>query len=354
MKRLVLVGPGLANLQALRALSTRARVTLVAEGRHHTYSGMLPGVVAGQYDAPQASIDLDALCRSVGAALEPSRARVLNLSDNTVELEDGRQVPFDLLSVNVGASLRGDDLPGIREHATIIKPLALAPARLTSARGPIVIAGAGLGAVELALVLRRRSGAETTLVSSTEGLPRLVPALARAARFELERAGVTLLTQKRVIAAEEGLAHLDDGTSLPFGTLVWATGPRAPALLRDSGAAVDPDSYLRVEPTLQSPSHPQLFGAGDCVAIEGLPRLEKAGVFSIRQGPVLVANLAAALAGEAPSQRYEPQLDPLQLVNLGDGRALGSWKGRVFSGRGAFWLKEWIDRRWIRQYQREP
>jgi len=156
-------------------------------------------------------------------------------------------------------------------------------------------------------------------------------------RRELDRAGVALL---------------NDGSRLPFGSLVWATGPSAPQLLAQSGAAVSKAGYLRVKATLQSTSHSEVFGAGDCVSFDEYPGLEKSGVFSIRQGPTLAANLAEALAGRTPSRRYEPKLKPLQLLNLGDGRALGSWRGLVFSGRAAFWLKELIDRRWIRQYPR--
>lgn len=350
MKRLVLVGPGLANLQVLARLRG-AEVTLVSEGARQTYSGMLPGVVAGQYGVEEASIDLVKLCSSLGVKLETSAAVHLDLATQTVELGDGRHLPFDLLSINVGAGLRGDALPGIREHAVVIKPLALAPARLAAATGPILIAGAGLGAVELALVLRRRLGVATTLISSTEVLPRLPRKLAAAALEELERAGVARVTHRRVLGAQEHLALLDDGTTLPFGMLVWATGPRAPALLAQSGLELDAGGYLKVDATLRSVTHPAVFGAGDCVSVNGHPHLEKAGVFSIRQGPVLVENLREALEGRPPSARSVPRTNPLQLVNLGDGRALGSWKGLVFRGRSAFRLKDWIDRRWIRQYQ---
>jgi len=349
--RLVLVGPGLANLQALARLGERAEVTLVSEGDHHTYSGMLPGVLVGQRDAEAASIDLAALCARSGARLEPSGAQRLDLEGRIVELRDGRRVPFDVLSVNIGAGQRGDGLPGVRQHAISLKPMFPASHLLLAAEGPLVIAGGGVAAVELALVLKHRTKAPTTLVTSADVLPRAGPALAAAALRELEQAGVTVLTQRRVVGAEPNTALLDDGSRLAFGTLVWATGPKAAAILRGSSAAVDEAGYLRVASTLQSTSHPAVFGAGDCVSIDHHEGLEKAGVFSIRQGPTLVENLTAALAGRPPSQRYEPTLRPLQLLNLGDGRALGTWHGHVFSGRAAFWLKEFIDRRWIRQYR---
>ncbi len=311
---------------------------------------MLSGVLARQYDTADASIDLRALCARTGASLEPGSAQQLDLEGRSIELRDGRRVPFDVLSVNIGAGLQGDRLPGVRQHATLIKPMFLASSRLLVADAPLVIAGGGVAAVELALVLRHGTRSPTMIITSHDVLPRALPALAAAAREELNRAGVTVLTHRRVVGAEPNTALLDDGSRIAFGTLVWATGPRAPELLGETGAAVDSAGYLRVASTLQSTSHPAVFGAGDCVSVDQHPGLEKSGVFSIRQGPTLVANLAEALAGRPPSHRYEPMLRPLQLLNLGDGRALGTWHGRVFSGRAAFWLKEFIDQRWLRQY----
>jgi len=348
--RLVLLGPGLANLQVLRRIAGAVDVTLVSEGRTHAYSGMLPGVLAKQRALTAASIDLVELCARRSVKLEASGAKKLFLDEKTVELRDGRRLPFEVLSINVGAGVRGVELPGVREHATVIKPLTSGAAQLLQVKPPVVVAGAGVAAVELALVLQRRLSGPTTLVSSATPLPRASQAFVEAAQRELKRAGVTVMPNRRVVGAEPHVAMLDDGVRLPFATLVWATGPRALDFLADSGAAVDERGYLQVTRALQSTSHPSVFGAGDCVAIDGLPELEKSGVFSTRQGPTLLANIEAALLGREPARRFEPGPNPLQLINLGDGRALGAWRGHVFVGRAAWCLKELIDRRWLSKY----
>ena len=89
MSRPKLVGPGLAHLQVLTRLKPGADVTLVSEGRHHTYSGMLPGVVAGQHSLAEASLDLEALCSRSAARLEASGAVRLLIEDRCVLLGDG-------------------------------------------------------------------------------------------------------------------------------------------------------------------------------------------------------------------------------------------------------------------------
>jgi selenide, water dikinase len=107
---------------------------------------------------------------------------------------------------------------------------------------------------------------------------------------------------------------------------------------------------VRVGPTLQVVGHDDLFAVGDCAALEWAPWVRKAGVYAVRQGPLLDANLRARLAGRR-LRRYAPQRDFLTLVNLGGRRALGAKWGVAAAGRGMWWLKDRIDRRFVRRFQ---
>ncbi len=133
---------------------------------------------------------------------------------------------------------------------------------------------------------------------------------------------------------------------------MWATGARPPPLFAGSGAALDAHGYLAVEDTLRSPSHPELFAAGDCAGFTSGQRVPKAGVYSVRQGPVLSANLRAALTGQGPLQPYLAQTGFLSLLNAGDGTAIASWKRLAFHGRALWRLKDTIDRRFMARFQR--
>ena len=90
---------------------------------------------------------------------------------------------------------------------------------------------------------------------------------------------------------------------------------------------------------------------GDCAAWTAGPGLAKAGVYAVRQGPVLAHNLMARIRGER-LRAYRPQRDFLSLLNLGDGARDRHQVGRLGRrGRPVFSLKDWIDRRFVRRFQ---
>ena len=103
--------------------------------------------------------------------------------------------------------------------------------------------------------------------------------------------------------------------------------------------------------SLQVPGYDDLFAVGDCASMDAAPWVPKAGVYAVRQGPVLDANLRAYLSGRRP-RAYRPQRDFLSILNLGDGRALAIKGWVAVSGRLAWLLKDRIDRRFMLRYRR--
>jgi selenide,water dikinase len=97
------------------------------------------------------------------------------------------------------------------------------------------------------------------------------------------------------------------------------------------------------------PTGAPIFVVGDTGSIDGLPT-SKAGVYAVRQGPVLRSNIRRILEGR-PLRRYAPQRGFLKLLNTGDGRAIGEWKGLSFEGRWAWRLKDAIDGSFMDRHQ---
>jgi NADH dehydrogenase FAD-containing subunit len=100
---------------------------------------------------------------------------------------------------------------------------------------------------------------------------------------------------------------------------VWVTGAVSHPVFDPSGISTDRRGFARIRPTLQFEEHDNLFGTGDCATLIDHPGTAKAGVYAVRQGPVITDNLRAALAGE-PLRAYTPQTDLT-------GSTGGSWRG---------------------------
>lgn len=362
---LLLAGCGHAHLFVLEALAAGrfppVRVTLVSPDDEYVYSGMVSGIVAGQYSPEEARFLPARLAHAAGAAFVRARVVRVDAAARRVALDDGRELAYDLLSLDVGARLAGDDLPGVAEHALRAKPVRqlLDLATRARERSHVAVVGGGAAGVEISLCLaaslgrdRPRPTPHLTLVESGDAVLReYTPRARHIARGLLDERGIRVRRGFRVTSAADGALHGERGETLPFDLIVWATGPRAPALLRDSGLPCDDAGYLRVHPTLEADGVPDLLAAGDCVTVVGKPWVDRAGVYAVREGPVLAGNLARRLRGEPP-QAYDPQRHWLSLLNTGDGRAVVSYRGIGARGRALWWLKDRIDRRFMARFQR--
>ncbi len=359
---LVLLGGGHAHVQVLRSLGMRplpgARVTVVSREVFTPYSGMLPGHVAGFYRWRDIHIDLGPLARFAGARLIPHAVVGLDVEQRRLDLDGHPSIRYDVLSINSGA------VPGVTGAAGVpVKPIGRFLPEWRRVRAAardgqrVTLIGGGAGGVELAMAMRRAldSGVEIRLLTE-----RLLPAqndgALRRLRSALARHGVVVEEGVTVVSAApagDGFRLLtDDGRERDSDYLFWVTGVAAPDWLRDSGLAVDPGGFVRVNEHLRSVSHAAVFAAGDAAALEGQAR-PKAGVFAVREGPVLAENLRRSVVG-GRLLRYRAQSRFLTLMGTADGRAVASRGAWAASGRWAWRWKDWIDRRFMARFNDLP
>ncbi len=383
--RLVLVGAGHAHLEVLRRLAERwgappLDLTLVSLSDRQHYSGMVPGHLAGIYDEVELSVPLAPLVERAGGRLVVARATAVEPDRRRVHLDAAPgAVDYDLVSFDVGSLAAGQERPDVARHAHPVKPLGRARAlrralvalagRMEDGASParVVVVGGGAAGVEVAFAAARalddarRAGGGGRRVTIVEGGERLLDResepFRRKALRALSRRSVRVETGSRVVEVRADRVVLDAGPDgsreLPSDLTVWLTGPAAPPLFEGSGLALDERGFLLVGPSLRSLSDPRVFGAGDCVTLAHAPETPKAGVYAVREAPVLYDSLMSALAGDRDEPpAYRPQDGFLALLNTCDGRALLSWKGWAAHGRWAWWLKDAIDRRFVRKYRR--
>ena len=366
-KRIVLLGAGNTHLRILNGWRmdpyARTQLTLINDTLSMPYSGMIPGCIAGQYTEEEITIDIGRLCAAANVELVSARATAIDPEQHVVALEGRPPIRYDILSVNVGSRpfLPAPDLPVVKTLSlkpldTLLPRLEAAKARLAALDHParVIMVGSGAGGFEVCLALRRRwtSLRDASFEILTAG-ERILSGSASRVSARGERAlaanGIPVRTDARVVGGDAEVLRLEDGDEVAYDLCIWATPARPLDLLASSNLERCERGFIRVHDTLQSISAPDVFAAGDCSTLESHPDLPKAGIFSVREGPVLRDNLRAALDGKA-LRPYRPQPVYLFLLNTADGRAIMNYSGVAAYGTWAFRWKNFIDRRWMRKF----
>ena len=335
---------------------------------------MLPGYVAGHYGFDEVHIDLGRLAMFAGARFVVGEVVGIDRAAGRVLVRGRPPLRYDRLSINIGSTPQVGKVPGASEHAVPVKPifefnqrwLALLE-RVRRQAGPVTIAvvGGGAGGVELTLAMQYR------LRNELRALQRDPDTLT----FHLFTADATILpthnadVRRRfdaVLRARKVKVHCSDaiaevapnrlrtagGQWVDTDEVVWVTRAGGAAWLGATGLALDAEGFIRVNDNLQSVSDPRVFAAGDIASMEQ-HRLEKAGVFAVRMTGPLAENLRRSTSNQ-PLVAYRPQKRWLALISTGDQYAVGSRAALGFGGAWVWRWKDWIDRRFMRQFSEFP
>lgn len=363
MRRLILVGAGHAHAQVLKAWASapRSDVELVLVSPHALapYSGMVPGWLSGVYRYDEIVIDFVQLAARAGARWICAEIDSMDPDRQSISLSNGQNLGYDWLSLNVGSTL----LPptdALCAQMLPMRPLAdlyqryetlLSHWRSEAGDQPlrVVAVGGGAAGFESLLAVLRRLRQERPdrvvqgllMTSGSRVLPDYPARVQRVALRTLYDAGVDV--QVNTVWHDSR----DQGSDW----ILWATGAQSHAWQRDparrGALAVSAEGYVLIDAQLRSVSHPNIFAVGDCA--QWTPALPKAGVYAVRMGPVLSYNLHATLNGSS-LRNYQPQRRFLSLLATADGRAIASRGCWTWSGRWAWYLKNDIDRRFIRRF----
>lgn len=365
---IVLVGGGHTHALVLRMWGMKplpgVRLTLIDPAPTTSYTGMLPGFIAGHYARDQLEIDLVKLARFAGARFILARAEDVDLEKKQVAVAGRPPVSFDLLSLDVGAHGNLDDIPGFDQYGVAAKPLDLLAEKWAAFRDTLkqgtkrnaVVVGAGVAGTELAMAMRygaqnRGADLDVVLLDKSIAGPKLRRATIKLLQNSMAAAGIRVLDNCDILKIEKQSVFLSDGTRLTADITIGAAGPRPYTWLESTGLATEA-GYVCVGPTLQSITDKSVFAAGDCAHLGFAPR-PKAGVYAVRAAPILYANLRAAL-GAGRWRRFRPQRDYLKLISMGGKTAVAD-KGISLSGSWLWHLKDRIDRRFMEKFQKlEP
>lgn len=369
MARVVVLGAGLAGLPAAHRLARRLgrehSVTVVAREADFVYRPSLPWVAVGVRRP-------EAIVAPVRPGLERRGIRFVQAEVRAIDPERREVVTgagvlrYDFLIVALGAELDWEAVPGSREHSAAIHRLdgcvrvRDAIRRLEAGRILVVIApgvDTPAPAYEFPFLLddylrrhRRRRHVEIEIATfepraldcGGDGPSRLVT---RA----LEQRGIRLRTSVRAVRVEKSAVVFDDGTRSEASLIILDPPYRGPSPLHRSPIA-DAAGFVRCNLRMHNPDYPEVFAAGDCVALD-VPRT---GHHARLQASVVARNVAARVAGREPRAVFRPStmLD----VPLGSREAvfslwkpsppaLGPWQVQITHlGRAPLWLKHALER----------
>ncbi len=366
-KDLVLVGGGHTHALLLRKWAMAplpgARVTLISLNPTSPYTGMLPGFVAGHYQLDELNMDLVRLSQFADVRFVLDEVTNIDLENHWVIRENGPPIYFDVLSLDIGITLALENLPGFAEFGIPAKPMGLFAQRwneylaiVKDKQFPprIVVLGGGVGGVELALAMKYRlqkAGVDNSMITIVEQgndiLDEVHVSARKKLRKHLDHFGIEVFCNTTASAVRPDRIELSTSESLPANFVVGTAGANPIGWVQDIGVPCD-KGFVTVDKYLKSPVNPSVFAVGDCAAFKENP-LPKAGVYAVRQAPILYQNLKASLAGKK-LVAFRPQKDFLKLISTGKKHAVGLKHGLSFEGTSIWTLKDLIDKRFMDKF----
>ena len=354
---IVIAGSGYGGLAAARALDKYARdvrVIVIDQHPYHLLQYQLHEAAVGKIDATTLAVPLAWLLpRHV--EFQQASIRGFDFTRCAVRTDRG-DVAYDRLIIALGGQPATYNIPGLNEHAFMLKSLkdarringhiesTLANAANTTGAAAragaltFAIGGAGITGVELAAELVEGLGERargygldprSIRIVLIDAAPTVLPGFdgktIAEATTTLKHLGVELNVNSTVTRVEAGAVTLNSGETIRAGTLIWTGGVRANQLVLDSGLTIQGRGAAVVDYFLRSVDHPDVTIIGDSALVRD-PRTGAVAIpcaqLAVKQGQHAAKDILAELTGDV-RRAYIPHMQGL-LISLGGHSGVGT------------------------------
>ena len=361
--RLLLVGGGHSHQMLLENLPTswlqEHEVTLISPYDSTLYSGMMPGYLAGLYSLNALKVPIKKYSENKGVQFVKGEIKNLQPTNNTAQLSTGEVFSYDVVSINIGSITRQENINISSDRTYPVKPIepfseALKHHMNATGKKRFAFIGGGAASLEVALGCYetfKRNQVELE-IQIFEGSPKILSSHNEKVRNHfyqrLQNIGASLFENEKVLEINGDTVTTEKASHPKFDFIGLFTGAAAPKWLKTTGLPLE-KGFIKVHPTLQSTAFENVFASGDVASVRGYD-IPKAGVFAVKEGKLLAENILRFASG-GKLKSYQPQSRFLSLLLNGHKTAVLSRGGLFLKGRYIWWLKNFIDQKYMRKFK---
>ena len=325
---IVIIGANFAGLSAASKLNSTLNVTIIDSKTHFQWTPNIHELLSDVKKKDAVQICLQTVFDKLGHRFINKAVSELSTTTQTLTLNDGNQLQYDILLIASGHTRENYGVLGAAEHAfgfrnseevETIKTRLDTSLSETEKPVHVNIVGAGYTGIEVAgEILRKYSNNEHLNINvidrSQRVLPLLPEKLSNDVQIELSAHKASLLLKHNIQEITQDTIHFANKTILPSDITIWTAGTALPAYLKNSSLSTERNG-IRVTPTLQTPEYDNIFVAGDAASLD--TPLAKQASIAMDMGEYAAKNINAVCKGMSMTDvRISPKPVLLTLGNI--------------------------------------
>ncbi len=293
MAHILVLGAGIAGMPAAYALKSQLgpkdEITVVSDKDHFDFVPSTPWIAMGWRNRPDISIPVAPHLDARGIHFIGSGVKALQPENNKVLLNNGETLSYDYLLIATGIEGNFDEVPGLTGHTHSVLDIDQAEDTHAAYKefvknpGPLVV-GAMQGSSILGPVYEFAFSSNINVICNARTL-------------NVEANAIK-------IAEVDSAGHEKPSQTIPFSFSVYWPAFQGIAAVRTASTLVNERGLIEVDEFLRSPSYPNIFAAGVCIArgmVDKTPLAVGApsSVYSIQnEVKTVVANMLAQMQGK--------------------------------------------------------